>query len=320
MSDGNSPLSVRAGLLGFSLEAVSGVAEAVVAAMAGTVVYDAKMMPDGLFEGGESRPMSSYGGTRQRSKGEEKGKLSFRTELHFGDVTMELLAASGFAVAAGPPQVATSRWIDLGAHQTGTFALWEGSGSGARKKTLYGASCSSCKVAPEGNGQRVFLDWEFMGVWGGVVAGVLPADAVVGTAAMRSAAITLTEDAAEIPQVSGWEINLGMETAIRQDPTAATAVHRYQVEDGNPTLKLDPEARLVADYDAFGLLLAGGEHAVVLTVRDGAGNTMGFSMPRAQRTSVGDSSRDKKRVDEVEFECHGGASDGGIVVTLTAAA
>ena len=316
MSDGYAPLSLRLGLLGFALEAASGTAETVTAAMAGTVVYDAKMSPEGLFDGGESRPMGNYGGTRKRSKGPEAAKLTFLTELHYGDQTMGLLQCSGFAYLAGPPKGATAGFFDLATQKTGTFVLWEG----GRKKTMYGASISSCKIAPESSGQKIMLDWEAMGVWGGAEAASMPSDATVSTAAMRSAGITLTEDGAEVPQVSGWEINLGMETNPRQDATAAKAIQRYQVEDGNPTLKLDPEARLVADYDAFGLLLAGGEHAVVLTAVDGAGNNVAFSMPRAQRLSVQGASRDKKRVDEVAFACPGGSADAGIVITETAAA
>jgi len=316
MSDNFAPISMRLGLLGAALEDASGTPETVAAALPGTVIYDLKMTIEGLFDGGESRPMSNYGGSRSRSKGAEVGKATFRTELRFGDATMTLLQASGFAYAAGPPKVATSKWIDLATQKTVTLVGWEG----GRKKTIYGASCSSCKIAPESNGQRVYIDWEFMGVWGGVVDAAMPSDATVTASAMRSAGITLTEDAAQLPQVSGWEINLGPETAQRQDPTNAKAIQRYQVEDGNPTLKLDPEARLVAQYDAFGLLAAGGSHAIVLTVFDGAGNNVAFSMPLAQRTSVADLARDKKRVDEVEFECHGGATHGGIVVTETAAA
>ena len=309
MSDDFAPLSTRQAVLGAVVESVSGTAEAVSAALANTVIYDATMGPDGLFEGGESRPLGNYGGSRRRTPGPQKGKASFRTELRYGDATLVLLSAAGFAVSGS---VATAAYINLATQKTLTLALWEA----GRKKVLYGASCSKATVKPEGNGQRVNVEWEFMGVWGGVSPEAMPADAAVTTPALRSAGLTLTEDGEQIPQVSGWEIDLGPEANPRQDATSATALQRYQVEDGSPTLKLDPEARLVAQYDAFGLLLAGGEHAVVLTLADGPGNTVSFSMPRAQRLSVSDAAREKKRVDEVEFELHGGASDGGVVVTM----
>lgn len=316
MSDGNAPISLRQALMGGALEATSGTAETVTTALANTNVYNAKMGPMDLFSGGESRPIGNYGGSDERTIGPRAGKATFRTELRYGDATMTLLQASGFSYAAGPPKVATAVWIDLASAKTITLVLWQK----GKKKTLYGASCSSCKIAPESNGQRVYIEWEFMGVWGGQVDASMPSDATITTPALRSAGITLTEDAEEIPQVSEWSIDLGPETNPRQDATAATALHRYQVEDGNPTLSLDPEARLVAQYDAYGLLLAGGTHAIVLTLTDGPGNSISFSMPRAQRLTVEDGERDKKLTDPVTFELHKGSSHGGIVITETAAA
>ncbi len=312
MSDNFPPMSIRQAILGATVETVSGTAQLPTAALNNTVVYDAKMMADGLFEGGESAPVGNFGGTEPSTPGPQKGKASFRTELRFGDATPTLLSAAGFSVAGG---VATADYINLANHQTLTLALWEG----GRRKHLFGASCSKCEIAPESNGQRIYLDWEFSGVWGGVVNDAMPADTTVTTAAMRSAGITLTEDGSEIPQVSGWSVDLGPETNQRGDATSPTALNRYQVEDGRPKLKLDPEARLVDQYDAYGLLLAGGTHAIVLGLSDGAGNTCTISMPRAQRMSVTDAEREKKRVDEVEFMLHRNAASAGVVITFAAA-
>lgn len=309
-----APLSSRKSLLGGAIESTSGTAETVTTAFAGTRIYNAEMVPVDLFPD-DNRPLSNYGGTVARTPGPSGARLTFRQELRYGDALMTLLQGAGFTYASGPPEVATANWINLSGLKTMTFALFEG----GRKKLMYGASCSRCSFSPEGHGRRVFVDWEWMGIWTDPVDASMPSDPTISTAALRAAGVTLTEDAAQVPYVDGFTLNLNPETNVREDVTAATAIHRYQVEDGNPQLELAPESRLVAGFDQFGLLSAGSTHALVLSLEDGAGNTLGFSMPRAQRITVGQGERGKKRTDPVTFELHGASSDGGLVITSTAA-
>lgn len=303
------PLTMRRSLLGATIESTPGTAATVSTALANSVIYDAKLVPDGLFDDGERRAMSNYAGRGVRVKGLQKGKLTFRLELRHGDALFTLLRAAGY-VFSGSAQLIMLPSSDLGDRDTLTFKLWEA----GRVKSISGAQATSVKIAPAGAGQRVYAEFEFMGVWIAPEDDDMPSDPSVTTAAFRAAGMTLTEDSAAMPPVSTWEINLNPDTQPRLDVTAAAGLAMYLVEDRNPMITLDPEARLVDDYDAFGKLLAGDEEALQLVLTDGT-NTLTIDAPKAQRLTVSDEARDNKRIDQIELECHNSSGDDDLKFT-----
>lgn len=296
---GNPGLNLRRKLLGAVVESPRGTKGSVTTALANTTVYDIKCEPTGIFEGSENQPQGLHGGRGKREPGMHGGIVEFKTRARHADATLLLLRGCGCVLSGASSNIATATWTDMTVREALTFKVWEA----GRIKEVYGAN-GSVTVKPGGKpGSPVELDWKFKGIWfDGPSDGAMPADPTITTAAYRSAGMTLTVDEDPIPQVVGWELDLAAEVAERGDVTADSGLHCYQVEDGAPMLKLDPEARLVAHYDAYGLLLAGAAVPVQLVLTDGT-NTSTIDLPSCQRLGVSDASREKKVVDAVEFEC-----------------
>lgn len=305
----NPPLLERRKLLGALLETTSGTANAPSTALANTEVYDIEIAPDGFFDGSENRPHGGGGGSAKRLIGKQGGKLTFKTRLRHGDATFTLLEGCSCVISGGDNEIAKPVWVDMTGRKTLTFRVWHA----GRYLQIYGAN-GTVKFAPEGSAEPVVASWEFMGVWTAPGAQAMPSEPTLTTVALRAAGMTLTVGGGSIPQVDGWELDLGAKVSPRQDATAASGLHRYQVEDGNPKLKLTPEARLVAHYDAYGKLLAGTVEAISMVLTDGT-NTITIGMPAAQRIAVTPGKRDEKSLDEAEFELHKDSSGDDVIFT-----
>ncbi len=305
MALNNAPLNVRLAILGAGVEDTPGEKATVTTALANTVIYDAQMEPDGLYEDGQRMPQGNFAGTSERVKGLIKGRLRFRQELRHNDGLYTLLRGSGY-VLSGTGDTNAHPASNLASRDTLTMVLWEN----GRRKTIFGAQAQSLRIAPEGGaGRRVFAEWEFMGIWDeDVVDNAMPSDATVTTAAFTAKGMTVQVDEDDIPPISQWEINLNPETALREDVVSSTGLSMYLVEDRNPIINLDPEALKVADYDHFEPLKDADIEALELVLSDGT-NTLEIHAPQTQRINVTDESRAKKRVDQIELECHNDNGD-----------
>jgi hypothetical protein len=305
-----NPLNVRRRAVGMTIETTSGTAETPTAVLANTLVLEATCEPTGVFDGGESRPIGQHGGAGPRTKVMEKGKLTMKTRMRHADATLSLLQLCGFVISGTDSEIATSVWADLSQRETGTFYFWED----GRLKRLHGAN-GSCKIKPAtGAGGPIDIEWEFEGIFTMMTDAAMPSDPTLTTTAYRNAGLTLTLATAQIPQVSDWELDVGSEFAVREDVTAGTGLHRVQVEDGSPMLTLDPEARLVANYDAYGKFMAGTKEAAQIVLTDGT-NTMTVAMPQTQRIDMTGGERSKKITDGAQFEIQKNAS--GVDLTFT---
>ena len=262
---------------------------------ANTVIYDAKMEPLDLFADGEAKPDGNYTGTSARTIGPKLGKATWRQELRHADALYLFLQAAGHVVSGAGDLVC--KWVsDPTQKQVMTLVLWEG----GRRKQLNAAALRPTRFGPDGRGGRVFIEWEAMGLWVDPVAEAMPADATVTTQAYRAKNMTATFDSAAVPPMDGFELDLGITVEECEDMTG-DGVGYYLAMDFQPTLRLKPEARLVADYDAYGLLMAGTVQAVVLQLTDGT-NTLNMSFPEAQRLNITDETRGETLVDGIELE------------------
>lgn len=307
----NPSLIVRRAQPGAAVEGTRGTKATVSGVLGNTWVYDLKMEPVGIFDGSENTPHGLHGGRAKREKVMVKGIVQFKTRMRHADATLTLLRGCGCVISGGDSEIATASWTDQTTRESLTFKGWEA----GRIKEVYGAN-GTVKFAPMGGpGSPVIAEWSFEGVWyDGPSDAAMVSDATITTASYRSAGMTLQVDSGSIPQVAGWEVDLGAVVAPRGDITLATALQLYQVEGGAPMLKLDPEARLVAHYDSYGLLLSGEVVPVQLVLTDGT-NTTTIDLPACQRLGVTDGAREEKRLDEVEFECQKDSS--GVDFKLT---
>lgn len=305
------PMLGRQKLLGVGVETTAGTPATVTAPMANSIIYDAKLEPDGLFDGGDRQPNGHYQGSIDSVLGLQKGKLSFKMELRHADAFMTLILGCGFSVTNG----VASRTSTMANHSALTFNLWEG----GRRKQIYGAA-GTFSLAPEGPGKRIMADFSFDGIWSAPVDETMPAFAPVTGGSYRAAGMTLTIGAAAIPLVSTFKLELGNEVSERPSLVAATGLLHMLVEDHAQRITLDPEARLVATHDAYGLLLAGTTGALVTQFADSAGNTFKIDAARVQRLDIKDGMRDKKLTDEITLALHESAGDDSLKFTKTAAA
>lgn len=310
MSLGGNPMNTRRRAVGMVIEAVSGTAEVVTVALANTQVLECKCEATGVFDGGESRPVGLHGGAGPRTKVLEMGEGTIKTRMRHGDATLSLLQLCGFVLSGPSNEIATPYWTDMGQRVTGTFYFWED----GRLKRLHGAN-GKCSIKPStGAGGPIDIDWSFSGIFTMMPDAALPADATLTTTAYRNAGLTLTMAAGQIPQVDAWELDIAADYKARKDVTLNSGLHRFQVEDGVPMLKLDPEARLVSAYDAYGKYLAGTKEATQIVLSDGS-NTTTIDMPVTQRIGLTGGERDKTMTDDIEVECQKDSS--GVDIRFT---
>ena len=310
----NPSLAARRKVLGAAVETTKGTAEAMAAAMASTIVYDAKMKPDGMFDDGERAPNLLTGGTLPRTKGLQKGTLTFRTEMLHDDQFMTLIQGCGFSVATGTGGIDTATpTTDLNAQKTLTFELWEG----GRRKILYGAN-GTFTLEAAGAAQRVFCSWEFSGIFETPDDEAMPSTTPTLTKGYRAQGMTFTFAAAAIPPMDGFTLAMNADVQPREDLTTATGLGYFIVGDVVPTLSIAPEARTVAQYDTFGKLLAGTAEALSIVLTDDSSNTLTIASPKAQRTDVDDGDRNSKLTDPIEMDLH--VSAGNDQVTFTESA
>jgi len=301
----NPPLASRRKLVGATIETTSGNMATVTAALAGTVIYDAVASPDDFYGDGQRQPQGHYQGTTPAVIGVQTGKLTFRTELIHSDALLTLLQGCGFGLSLS---VATPE-SDLASRKTLSMKLWED----GRVKAL--AGCSGTVTIEAQAGKRVFANWEFTGVWQPVVDAALPAMAPIANAGYRAASMTLTLGGAATAQLDGFSLNLNNEVAPRQTVANAQGVQNYIITERAPVLTIEPEARLVAQSDAYGLLLSGATAAVNLVLTDASANTLTIGAPKAQRIAITDTDRDKKLVDSIEVALHASAGDDELTFT-----
>lgn len=311
MTIATPPLARRKKLLGALVETTSGTLNDPSAALA-MVITNAKMVPDGVFGGGARQGQGNYFGTVDRPAELKKGKLTFDFEAAHADAVMTLLQGCGYTLnSAGLVATPTS---SIGSMSTLSFKLWED----GREKTMRG--CAGNLTFKGTNGKRLMGSGEFSGVWVGATAEAMPAQAPITTVGYRLASMTLSFGGASLPLVSDITIDLGATVEDRETVETAEGLFSCIVTDRNPTIKLDPEAVLIATHDALGGFIAGTTGAVVATYKDPSNNSLTFAAARTQRVEIDDAERGGKLTDPITLECHNSSGNDDLTVTKAAAA
>jgi hypothetical protein len=100
--------------------------------------------------------------------------------------------------------------------------------------------------------------------------------------------------------------------------TSATGLAGALVSGRTPVIRLRPESRLVAAYNAFGLMLAGTTMAdLAITISDGT-NTRTFTAARAQRIETTTEDDGNYLRDPVVLGCHNDDGDDDVIITYPA--
>ncbi|MGB0768767.1 MAG: hypothetical protein ACPGYV_13785 [Phycisphaeraceae bacterium] len=313
------PLSMRRSMVGFVKETTAGTAVTVSAMMVGTTVYNAKFRPSNFFADGERVADGISHGQFAKSSGMRKGTGTFSTEVRHGDQTMALLELAGYVLSTdnGPPvEVTLTPSSSFSAHSTATFRNWEDGGY----QEIYGAVVTGARLRPLTPGGRLMWEWTIEGVWGGDGTQALPTmeDVDSPAPAMRASGITLTLGGGALPQVSTFELDLGLQGEDRESLTATNALEHMLVGDRRPSLTLDPETRLIADYDGIGKYESGLPEALAMSFADPTGNTFALTAAAAQRDELERTNRGNKRIDQLRMNlCITEAGDDDLVFVRT---
>ncbi len=305
MAEPNPPLLGRKKLVGATQETTSGTAATVTAALAANC-YNIKCKPGDFFADGKRQPQGNFMGSVASISSKQSGTVSFDMEVIGGGPFITLLTGAGYKLTTGTYAPSS----DMSTRKTWTVVVWED----GRRKQITGAAC---KITLEGvNGAKLIAKFEWTGFWVTPIDEAMPARAPIATIPYMSRSMTCTMAAAAIAHISKYSIDLGSNVEERQSITASTGIAHYLVTDIDPKIKLDPEARKVADMDAYGLLLAGTPVALVLVLTSGA-HSLTITAAAAQRQSVDDGERDKKLTDDIDLLCTVSAGDDALTFTET---
>jgi len=295
----------RRSLIGGALESTPGTPESVSTALAG-IFYGGAITPVDWHGDGERAPDGVAGmGTSTYQRGPTLGQATFMLEVRNGDALGTLAQACGLKQTTGPVWTRTS---DITEQQTITLVQW----LDGIKRTLYGAM-GTFTLSPSGPGRRLMAEFTFQGIFDEVVDAAMPSAPSVSGSLYLARGMTVEVASSAIPYIGSFTLDLGNTVVQREDLTAAEAVRHFMIEDHRQRLTLDPESRLVASQDEYGLLRADTEQSVQIVLEDNPGasgaNSLTIDAGQAQRINVSDGDRGQKRVFEIELALNEGSSD-----------
>lgn len=286
------PLLSRKKLVGATEESTSGTFATVSSAMSATSIYDAKFVILDPTSEGERQPNGHYVGSVAAVIGKTMARLTWKQDLRPGDTFAALLTGCGYKVATATYKPTS----DMSSRKTWSFKLWEG----GRCKKMSGATGKAKITIPFGG--KVTVEYEWTGRYEGTIDEAMPAQSPIATAVYMGVGLTLTLGGAVVPHTSQVTIDTGGNPVERESLTATLGVAHTFIEEIEPVITMDPEARLVAALDTNGLFVAGTTAAFNMVLTSGS-NTMTIAAPAVQRTAVDDSERGKRLVDAITLAC-----------------
>ena len=311
MSDAIAPLIGRLAHFGAFAETTMGTAVlgSVTTGWANATFYDASIEPESFFSDTERIPLGNFDDNLVASVGKQAGRFSVQMEVPaYATATSNplllLSPLAGCLIAAGVTNPVTA----MASRKTYTMKLFEA----GRVKALYGAT-GDLTLDLE-YGKRAMATFAGMGCWSAVTDATLPSVAA-GSLPWVCTGMTLTVGGAEIGACSKVQVKLNNQVSMVEDLTASTGYRFAYIASRKPTISIDPEARLVATLDHYGLLLAGTSVAISIVVTNGS-RTLTIAAPVAQRRSISNGDRNNRRVDNIEFECCRSSGDDEIVFTF----
>lgn len=278
------PLGTRRRVLAAKAEATPGTAETVDATNAKIMTYGLTMQSTAEVEQREAdgAAAGSYTGVR----GPQPGTCSFEVDVRgkgatgLPDWASVLLPACrmSLSTATFSPQeaLASAGTVTLVCYEDGLI------------KTLHGAMGTWKLKAAAGKIGKI--EFNFQGIFSVAVADgsilspthetAIPP--IVGSGACTFGGIT--------PLMSSLEIDYANSLVTRPAPNARGIVHAVAIR-GVPKFSMDPEAVLVATQAPFADMFAGTTRALSVVIGSAAQNTVTFSIPYGQLTSVNEGDR-----------------------------
>ncbi len=252
-------------------------------------LFNVECQAGDFFSEGQREPDGNYLGRVTAVLGKQMGTLKFDLQIRPGGQFLGLLTGCGFVSNTGTYNPKS----DLSTRVTKSFEVYED----GLKKVLDGCN-GSCKIDYE-DGKPITAHFEWSGIWIAPTDAAMPAQAAISTQPYIARSLTITVAAATPAAMNKISVDLGQTVEERESLAAASGIAHYVVTEILPKASLDPEARKVADQDAYGLLLAGTAQAISIAVI-GGGHTLTLSAPAAQRQTVNTGTRGKRMTHELE--------------------
>lgn len=311
MSDTAAALVSRLSHVGALNETTKGtnVLSSITAGWANATFYDSSIEPESFFSDTERMPIGSFNDELVASVGKQAGRFSFQMEMTAyttaaSNPLLLLTTLAGMSVAS---TVATPT-SSISTQKTYSLKLWEA----GRLKALYGAM-GDLTLDLE-YGKKAMATFAGMGCWSAVTDATLPSTAA-GSLPWVCTGMTLTVGGAEIGACSKVQVKLNNQVSMCEDVTGATGYRYAFIGSRKPTISIDPEARLVATLDHYGLLLAGTSAAVSIALTNGT-RTLTIAAPVAQRRNISNGDRGGRRIDNIELVCCRSSGDDEISFTF----
>jgi len=247
------------------------------------------------------RQQSNTFSNRVSTTGGRTGTVTFKTEITGnGDGAAPtwadlLLPACGFVETTGTFSPVSA---EPGANvKTLTIGVYED----GRKKLLKGC-VGSGKIVLE-SGKDAMIEWTFTGAWVSVTDVALIAPTYPTQVPIRFADSTVAIGGYN-PCVQKLEFDFGNNVILRECQSDASGYKGALITDRNIVGTVDPEAQLVAGYDAYGKWLANTEEALSVVLDDGT-DVVTITAPKAEITNIdGDGDRNSLRTDPITFQAN----------------
>jgi len=294
----------RRRVIAAKIESVEGTAEAITSADGGILVISPKIDYD--FGMNEREVTVDTLSKLQPVPGKTSGKLSFRAELKGAGVAYsssiqpalgKYLKACGFAETIDA--TADSESVTYDPASTGIPCLTMWSYEDGVIKKLKG--CRGNVKFSGKNGEICFADFEFTGVYDGVVDGAIISPTFEATVppVLLSSAFTIGTYSANI---NSFDLDMANEVTLRESIGTASGYVSALITDRGPTGKIDPEMVTVATYDFFGKWKAGTPAAMSLgSVGATQYNRFTLTAPQVITSKIADEERAKLMVAGLSF-------------------
>ncbi|MHC1697780.1 MAG: hypothetical protein AB9919_06930 [Geobacteraceae bacterium] len=294
----------RRRVIAAKIESVEGTAETITVTDAGILVISPKIDFD--FGMNDREVVVDSLSKMQPVPGKTSGKLSFRAELKGPGVAYsasvkpalgKFLRACGFAETVVTTVGVETVTYDPASTGIPCLTMWSYE-DGVIKKLK---GCRGNVKFSGKNGEICFADFEFTGVYDGVVDGAIVAPTYEATVPpeLLSSAFTVGAYAANI---NSFDLDMGNEVTLRESIATASGYVSALVTDRRPTGKIDPEMVTVATYDFFGKWKAGTAAALSLgSVGATQYNRFKITAPKVITTKLTDDERAKLMVVGMDF-------------------
>jgi hypothetical protein len=153
-------------------------------------------------------------------------------------------------------------------------------------------------------GRPSFIEWNFEGIWVAATDIALIAPTYPTVKPIRYANATTTFNSVALC-LSRLTIDLGNSLYLKECSAGGSGFSHGMIKDREPTITADPEAKLVATQDLYGMLHAGTEAAFVVSLTGFSGNaTLAITAPRAQPMSVKRGDREGLSIKNIVLACN----------------